>query len=65
MLRLHILAIKSKGLQCCQNNFCNILSSQQSYPNFSVPKNPKKSKYNFYQKMNSIEWMAYEYEIPL
>ena len=37
--------------QCYQNNFCNILSSQQSYPNFSVPKNPKKSKHSFYQKM--------------
>ena len=37
-------------IQCCQNNFSNILSSQQSYPNFSVPKNPKKSKHSFYQK---------------
>ena len=38
-------------VKTCQNNFCNIQSSQRSYPNFSVPKNPKKSKHNFYQKM--------------
>ena len=43
------------SMQCCQNNFCNILSNQQSYPNFSVPKNSKKSKQNLYQKMYRIE----------
>ena len=36
-----------------------ILSSQKSYPNFSASKYPKKSKYNFYQKMNRL---AYEHE---